>query len=48
MGVAMRIHIGKQVPKGYVEETSMHLGKGIWMFRIRKNENSNNKIREIK
>lgn len=31
----MRIHIGKRVPKGFVElPGAVHMGKGIWMFRI--------------
>ena len=34
------IHIGKKVPKGYREipGLSIHLGKGLWMFRLEKVE----------
>jgi len=29
------IHIGKKVPKGFIElPGSVHLGKGIWIFRM--------------
>jgi hypothetical protein len=31
------IHIGKKAPKGYEElPGGIHLGKGIWMLKIRK------------
>jgi hypothetical protein len=31
------IHIGKKVPKGFRElEGSIHLGNGMWMFRMEK------------
>ena len=28
--------IGKKVPKGYLEESAIHLGRGMWIFRIKK------------
>lgn len=39
----MIIHIGKEVPKelsdaGYVETSSMHMGKGVWLLRLEKPE----------
>ena len=33
------IHIGKKAPKGFVElPGAVHLGHGIWMFRMERNE----------
>ena len=29
------IHIGRSVPRGFEEVGGVHLGKGLWMFRIR-------------
>jgi hypothetical protein len=35
-GLRSMIYVGKRVPKGFVEEPgAMHMGRGVWMFRIR-------------
>jgi hypothetical protein len=32
----MRVHIGRRVPKGFVElPGSTHLGRGVWAFNIK-------------
>jgi hypothetical protein len=37
----IRLHIGKKVPKGYEElPGSIHIGKGIWIFKIVKSGES--------
>jgi hypothetical protein len=34
----VRIHIGKKPPKGYKEISSIHLGRGMWMFSLEKDD----------
>lgn len=36
------IYVGKKVPKGFKEVAgSIHLGKGIWMFKVVSDEDEN-------
>jgi hypothetical protein len=33
------IHVGRKVPKGFVElPGSVHLGKGMWIFKIKRED----------
>jgi hypothetical protein len=35
------LHVGKRIPKGFKElPGSVHLGKGIWLFKIEKEVNA--------
>ncbi len=39
------IHVGRNVPKalrdaGYTEDSAMHIGRGIWSFRLSRSEQS--------
>jgi hypothetical protein len=45
------IHIGRTIPKGFIElPGSVHIGKGIWAFRVEIDPNNKpkKKVRRLK